>query len=284
MKIEYFKFLLLFLYFSALPNIRIQSQNPELKIKTIRLGDDTVQLKIYKKQGNNMVFVHVHENETASLAAGILILNKYGGKLVTLAHSFDGQKNRNVSFRYNNAVYQFDPNRIYSENNEPLYRTIQVVKGKGRVDENVIKTVKNLADEFWKELQDYPLTVALHNNKNTPAQLKTKWLFWHSIEPESYSIMSYIKSFDVSGESNRSCSDIYINPTLNNSEFFVVTDKSDYKMLAEKRYNVVLQNDNPVDDGSMSVYAQKKGIRYVNSEAKLGRVKEQIHMLELLLK
>ena len=71
---------------------------------------------------------------------------------------------------------------------------------------------------------------------------------------------------------------------VNNSEFFIVTERNDFKMLSEKRYTVVLQNDNPVDDGSMSVYAYRKGKRYVNAEAKMGRVKEQIEMLEILLK
>ena len=144
--------------------------------------------------------------------------------------------------------------------------------------------MKNLADQIWLELKDYPFITAIHNNKNSPSGVKTSWLFWHRLEPESYSINSYIKSFDQSSESNRSCSDIYINPAINNSEFFIATDKNDFRMLAEKRYNVVLQNADPIDDGSMSVYSQKKGIRYVNAEAKMGRVKEQIQMLEVLLK
>lgn len=38
----------------------------------------------------------------------------------------------------------------------------------------------------------------------------------------------------------------------------------------------MLQNDNPVDDGSMSVYAFRNGKRYINAEAKMGRVKEQV--------
>ena len=264
--------------------VPVIAQDIKVNSKTIKLGNDTVQLKIYKKRGNDMVFVHVHENETAAFEAGKDILNIYGGTLVTLVHSYDGTKNRNVTFSSGNTIYQFDPNRIYSINSDVLYKTIRVVKGNGKVDESIIKMVKNLADQIWKELQDYPLITAIHNNKNTPSKVKTKWLFWHSLEDESYSINSYIKSFDQSGESNRSCSDIYINPGINNSEFFIVTEKNDFQMLAQKRYNVVLQNTEPIDDGSMSVFAQKKGIRYINAEAKMGRIKEQVQMLELLLK
>jgi hypothetical protein len=248
------------------------------------LGDQTVNLKIYEGQGKNITFAHVHENEVAALEAGKLILEKQGGRLVTLVHSSDGTKNRNVTFTHARTTYQFDPNRIYSVDEKVLFKSIRVVKGAGKVDQNVVQMVKNLATQIWEEIKDSPYIVAIHNNKNTPASVKSKWLFWHKLEPESFSINSYIKSFDQSSESNLSCSDIYINPSVNNSEFFIVTDKADYDMLSQKRYNVVLQNNNPVDDGSMSVYAFRNGKRYVNAEAKIGRVKEQIDMLEILLK
>lgn len=260
------------------------SQELKERTKSVRLGDQTVYLKIFEKPGKDIVFAHVHENEVAALEAGKQILAKHGGRLVTLMHSSDGTKNRNVTFTHAKTTYQFDPNRIYSVDDKVLFKTIRIIKGNGKVDQNVIDIIKNLATQIWGEMHDLPYIVAIHNNKNTPAEVKTKWLFLHRLEPESYSVNSYIKSFDQSGESNKSCSDIYINPMVNNSEFFIVTERNDFKMLSEKRYTVVLQNDNPVDDGSMSVYAYRKGKRYVNAEAKMGRVKEQIEMLEILLK
>lgn len=283
LKVRLYSLLFINLVFSVL-SVHSYAQEITESLRTIVLGNDMVKIKTFHKQGNNMVFAHVHENETASLEAGLEILRKQGGKLVTLIHSKDGTKNRNITFNSNNTTYQFDPNRIYSVDDQVLYKTVRVLKGDGKVDQNVINIVKNLADQIWSELKEYPFITAIHNNKNTPLSVKRRWLFWHRIEPESYSINSYIKSFDQSSESNRSCSDIYINPAINNSEFFIVTEKNDFRMLVEKRYNVVLQNTDPIDDGSMSVYAQKKGIRYVNAEAKMGRFKEQIQMLELLLK
>ncbi|MFZ1750006.1 MAG: hypothetical protein WAU01_07430, partial [Saprospiraceae bacterium] len=253
----------------------IFGQSTEVNSKSIKLGESTVQLKIYKKSGKNVAYAHVHENETASLAAGIQMIEKYGGKLVTIAHTFDGGTNRNVTFKFQNTTYQFDPNRIYSQDLKVLFNSIKVAEGQGKVDDNVVRMVKNLADQLWAEIEQYPVIIALHNNKNTPATFTTKWLFWKKIEPESYSVKSYIKSFDESSDSNKSCSDIYINPALNNSEFFIVTEKRDFDMISQKRYTVVLQNTNPVDDGSMSVYASAKGKRYINSEAKMGRTEEQ---------
>ncbi len=272
------------IFFVALSCNFLYSQSFQERTKSIRLGDQTVSLKIYERQGKNITFAHVHENEVAALEAGKIILEKHGGRLVTLVHSSDGTKNRNVTFTHAQTTYQFDPNRIYSVDEKVLFKTIRVVKGDGKVDQNVVHMVKNLAMQIWEEIKDTPHIVAIHNNKNTPAAVKSKWVFWYKLEPESFSINSYIKSFDQPSESNMSCSDIYINPSVNNSEFFIVTDRKDFDMLLQKRYNVVLQNDNPVDDGSMSVYAFRNGKRYINAEAKMGRVKEQVEMLEILLK
>lgn len=252
-------------------------------VKSVPLGDQKVALKIYTKPGKSMVYAHVHENEVASLEAGLAMIYKYGGKLVTLAHSDDGTKNRNVTFTYHKTNYRFDPNRIYTQNRSVLASSISVVKGKGKVDDTVINIVQNLANQIWEELKDETFILAIHNNKNTPAEYKIKWLFWKHVEPESFSIKSYIKSHDKSSDSNLSCSDIYINPEINNSEFFIVTQKDDFDQLVKKRYTVVLQNANPVDDGSMSVYASIFGKRYINAEAKMGRVDEQVRMLEILM-
>lgn len=262
----------------------VYSQDLKESTKTVRLGDQTVYIKIFENRGSDKVFAHVHENEVAALEAGKQIITKYGGKLITLIHSTVGTKNRNVTFTSGKTTYQFDPNRIYTMDEKIIQSTIRVIKGGGKVDQNIVNMVKNLANQIWVEVKDHPIIIAIHNNKNTPASVKTRWLFWHTLEPESFSINSYIKSYDQSGESNKSCSDIYINPTINNSEFFIVTDKNDFDLLVQKKYTVVLQNNNPVDDGSMSVFAFKNGKRYVNAEAKMGRVKEQIDMLEVLLK
>ena len=254
-----------------------------VEIKTIALGEQTVKLKIYSKPGNDIVYAHVHENEVAALEAGLIMLDKYGGKLITLDHSPKGSKNRNVTFTYHKTTYRFDPNWIYTHNRSVLASSISVVKGKGKVDDAVIDIVKNLANQIWEELNDETFILAIHNNKNTPAEYKIKWLFWKHVEPESFSIKSYIKSHDKSSDSNLSCSDIYINPEVNNSEFFIVTQKDDFDQLVKKRYTVVLQNTNPIDDGSMSVYASIFGKRYINAEAKMGRVDEQVKMLEILM-
>lgn len=251
-------------------------------VNTFKLGQDTVQLHIYSHTGEQLSYVHIHENETASLAAGLQVLKNHGGKLITLVHSFDGTKNRNVTFRHKGTTFQFDPNRIYTSNDTVLMNSIKVVKGKASVDTIVMGMVRQLANAIWKEAAVHTLIVALHNNKNEPASYKSKWLFWKTYEPESYNVTSYVKKHDHSSDSNKSCSDIYINPQSNNSEFFIVTERRDFSLFYKKRATVVLQNADPIDDGSMSVFAVKNNKRYINAEAKHGRITEQTAMLELI--
>ncbi|MBC7885462.1 MAG: hypothetical protein H7X99_08295 [Saprospiraceae bacterium] len=272
----------IFILITLIAKLTLNAQDILVTTKTITLGLDTVQLIIHEKKGEQIVYIHVHENETASLEAGLDVLNKYGGKLVTLKHTFDGTTNRFVTFRYNNSTYQFDPNRIYTTNDSLLQSKISVVDGIGKVNEKVKKIVKNLASEIWEEVSFYPLIVALHNNKNTSPEIRNIWFFWEKYEPESYNITSYIKKGDYSSDTNKSASDIYINTEINNSEFFIVTERQDFISFYNKRFSVVLQSENPVDDGSMSVFAAGNQKRYINAEAKHGKVEEQKAMLELL--
>lgn len=274
---------ILCLGFAVLFGFQLYAQIIQTSVKQVFLGDKKVTIKVITKEGHNLVYAHVHENETAALDAGIAMIEKYGGKLVTLEHSADGSKNRNISFRMNGTEYMIDPNRMYTPNDNILASNIKIIKGKGKVDAQVIGAVKSLANQVWDEIKYKDIIIAIHNNKNTPAEYKRKWLFWTHYEPESFSIKSYIKSHDQSSDSNQSCSDIYINPAINNSEFYIVTQRPDFEILLRNKYTVVLQNGNPVDDGSMSVYAARYQKRYFNAEAKMGRVKEQKEMLEILL-
>jgi hypothetical protein len=251
--------------------------------RTIRMGDDTLQLKVYEKPGRDIVYVHVHENEVAALEAGLKTWEQSGGRLVTISHSFDGTVNRNITFRHKGNTYRVDPNRIYTPDDSVLNSQIMPLKGRGKVSADVVKIVRNLADSIWHQVKDASLIVAVHNNKNTPLTTKHFWFYWYKNTAESYNVTSYVRKSDYSSDSNKSCSDIYINPAINDSEFFIVTQREDFMYFFEKRYNVVLQNQLPVDDGSMSVYASAGGKRYINAEAKMGRVEEQLFMLGLLL-
>ncbi|MBK6364543.1 MAG: hypothetical protein IPF52_13995 [Saprospiraceae bacterium] len=118
--------------------------------------------------------MHVHENETSSLEAGLHTWNRTGGKLITLVHSFDGSKNRFVTFSHKKTTYRFDPNRIYTLDRTILKNNISVVKGKGEVDDFIVNEVEKLAKIIWREVDGFSFIIALHNNKNEAGALVRK--------------------------------------------------------------------------------------------------------------
>ena len=61
--------------------------------------------------------------------------------------------------------------------------------------------------------------------------------------------------------------------------FFLCTNENDFRILAGSTYNVVLQNKPKQDDGSLSVVAALRGVRYVNLEVGLGNPVRQSEML-----
>jgi hypothetical protein len=249
----------------------------------IILGRDTVHLEIYENNyiKGDRVFVHVHENEVASLAAGMKFIESHGGKLVTIRHSKKGV-NRNITFNHKGETYYFDPNRIYTQNTDVLSRSLKIDKINQVHFKEALNHVQVLSRSIWDEVKDASYIISLHNNKNECATCVKKGWFGFRFTEASYSINSYVKTCDKESESSQSASEIYINPSLNNSEFFIVTQKRDFDFFLKNKMNVVLQNDNPIDDGSMSVWAVKNNVRYMNAEAKHGKVSDQVKMLSLI--
>lgn len=275
---------ILLLFFNIVFFYCLTAQEIKVKEIVVPLGEDTVMIQKYSISDglSNFCYVHVHENEVASLEAGFRMIMKQGGDLLTLRHSKDGGVSRMISFRNGGQIFVFDPNRIFTESDSVLLRTIKSKTTDEALIQYALSEVKKLAALVWSELGDYSALVALHNNKNQPASCEKEGKCGFRFESESYSITSYVKKFDEPNESALSVKAIYINPAINNSEFFVVTMPDDFTYLMNQAYSVVLQNENPVDDGSMSVFAVKNKMRYINAEAKLGKVEDQHYMLSLL--
>lgn len=62
--------------------------------------------------------------------------------------------------------------------------------------------------------------------------------------------------------------------------FFLCTQPSDFAILAQSPYNVVLQHDKPeADDGSLSHLAARREVRYLNLEVRQGSADRQLEML-----
>ena len=62
--------------------------------------------------------------------------------------------------------------------------------------------------------------------------------------------------------------------------FSLLTIKADFDFFRSKNFNVVLQNENAGDDGSLSVFCQKNQIPYINIEAQNGHKEKQMQMIK----
>lgn len=68
----------------------------------------------------------------------------------------------------------------------------------------------------------------------------------------------------------------------NPRDFMLATDEADFERISKGKYNAVLQKTLRNDDGSFSVLALTRSIRYVNIEAALGNFDKQKAMIEFL--
>lgn len=101
----------------------------------------------------------------------------------------------------------------------------------------------------------------------------------HNNTDGNYSVLSYLPG----GAHAREAQEVHVVDGRDPDDFFFVTDRDLFERLAEKGFNVVLQhNDAATDDGSLSVYAGRRGKPYVNVEAEHGHLHEQVEMVRAL--
>ncbi len=251
--------LLLFTYvlsLAACPHKKVQSsQDPQVQTLVFPVGDNSVVFKKTTYEGNgNSFFLQLHDNEATAEEAALEYIKEAGGTLLSIEHS----GSRNVSFKINTKSYTFDPNRIFTP--AGLQATLERLGGSSPES---ISAVKALSDSILHHLPDTALIIAVHNNTD-----------------EAFSITSYVSDATY----QRDAAAVHSNPSHDVDDFFLTTDSPLYQQLVALNYNIVLQdNEGATDDGSLSVYLGKKGIRYVNVEAEHGRRAFQVQMIKSLL-
>jgi hypothetical protein len=152
---------------------------------------------------------------------------------------------RNIQGTFSKKSFEFDPNRMFSE--VGLKASLSSLN-KRKYTSDIFNEINGFANSILKEItsvleNDY--VVALHNNWN-----------------EKFSILSYINSADTDS--------IFVADTLEPDHFYLVTQLPDYQFFKSKNRNVVLQSPSAPDDGSLSIYCQKKNIPYINIEVEWG--------------
>lgn len=221
-------------------------------VKTYHIGSSPVRVEIYQRGDGGLTYINVHQNEVTSVRAAKHVIDRYGGKLIRLRHA----GGRLIRFKLNNKYYRFDPNRMFTP--KGIRMTLK------RYNRHYSKSAYRAVDRFSKKilkLLPRDEIVALHNNS------------------PRYSISLFLKGRRLHYEARR----IYINPKHSRSNFFLVTKTKSFNSIKNKGFNVVQQHHTRAqDDGSLSIYAEKNKMTYVNVEAAHGHLKAQIQMLEAI--
>lgn len=225
------------------------STSPTSSVYT--LGDTEVEIRVTPK-GATPIYIALHNNENTSVRAAKKVIDQKGGTLVELIHS----GSRNIEFTYKGKKYRFDPNRIFSD--KGIEKTLKELSGSHSKEAHMI--VRLFSEAVLAKLRGGTI-IALHNNS-----------------PGTYSVNSYTDGKSLRAESKK----VSVNSEMDIDDFFFVTNASLFEKLKAKGFNVVLQADRPTDDGSLSVYAARNSIEYVNVEAEAGHEDVQVTMIEAL--
>ena len=209
-----------------------------------------VQFKVIKNGESNRRFIWIHGDEkTAAILLKRHLKDNYG-----TAFLIENNK-REV---YIND-YMVDPNRIFSKAGVEK----NLIKFNGNISKTAIDKMVNLIandkENFFDRITppNRGLLIALHNN-----------LHAYTIEDE----------IPLSTEISLKNSE---HPHHHN--FFICTNRDDYNLLSKSPYNVVLQETDPEEDnGSLSWFANRKGVRFINIETRLGHLSTQTKMLQYI--
>ena len=150
-----------------------------------------------------------------------------------------------------------DPNRIFSRNG--AYYALRKFKSSWERG-----TLKIALDEIDREREHF-LDVLMPNKNGMLISLHNNF-----------------RGYNVNKEKGNS-QRISIKKDENPRDFIICTDESDFEILSNSPYNVVLQNKIPEkDDGSLSWEALRRNVRYLNIETRLGYLSKQKAMLKYI--
>jgi hypothetical protein len=192
-------------------------------------------------------FLHIHGNETTARQ----VLREYA-KSEPGIYYFVVSEKRNVPV----GDCVIDPNRMFTPAGarKSLERWNKD-KSAAQI-EAAAKLLDRDRDRFVRSLMPGKggRLIAMHNNS------------------EGYSIKDEIEISDK----------VHMPDEANPRDFMLFTQEADFNRISKGPFNAVLQKMLRNDDGSFSVLALQRNIRYVNIEAALGNIDKQRQMLMYL--
>lgn len=211
---------------------------------------------------SNLTVFAPHENENVVNDYVSNKVTKYGGVFVILRQN----KERWIRFNIEPFEVKIDPNRIFTEQgrrrnilkHNPKLRTNTYVFHRAML---LSKRLAKLIVHNMGGLNPSRTWLAIHNNTHG----------YQGDNKQGRGDIS-IQLYQQKMANNASFIKAVSKQNGDEDDLFFVTHQRDFNTLQQSGWNVVLQHPkvvtNPtLNDGSLSVYAQKSGIRYINIEA-----------------
>lgn len=230
-----------------------ESQETQLQVKKVPLmiGKTKVAIKQhYGPPGSLNVFVNIHDNENTAAAAAKEVVKKQGGVLIELC----AQGKHYVTFKIGSSLIKFDPNEIFSDDG--------INK---RLDRSGMLSAKVRAEAFDALAGFRENLLRIIQGAFYPSEIKT--------------IIAVHNDFTGIGHYEKEGKESTVRKEKSKLDFFFVTKNEDYDRL-KNGYNVILQKDAYDDNGSLSQWCARNGVRYLNVEAGKGRLSEQAGMIK----
>jgi hypothetical protein len=252
-------FLFVFLLFGFSLSL-VHAQDPSELVRKVTqnlyMGETQIQVAFSQKQGSDVLYFNMHDDENTSVQATRSILERMGGNLIEVLHGGE----RNIKFQVKGRTFEVDPNRIFTP--EGVRKTLEKNSAFTPEAASIVKAfAESLVVNY--RLDKAKMVVALHNN--TPDNYEVRNYQAGQVYANDAAAVNYVRGSDY-------------------DDFFFVTDRRFYDALKNRGFNVALQNNASVtDDGSFSVFCGNKSIPYINVEAEHGHVAPQTRMLEAVV-
>lgn len=222
----------------------------------LALGDASVGLSVSAAPcDDGVLLLGLHDSEQSARLAAEQAWPAPAARLAWLAN---GQR-RALSFTVNGETYRADPNRIFTPAG-----VASTLAHYGKDAAAARLALARFAGQLLAVagVGQASAVVALHNN-----------------HPGGYSAASYL----AGGKLSAAARAVHLGEPQAPDNFFYLTDARLFAALSAQGFNVVLQDNARVpDDGSLSVFAARRGLVYVNVEARQGEVAAQRRMLVAL--
>lgn len=270
-------YLLLFVNILLISQVAVSAQEVAKTTLNLSLGETTIKVNVYEKEGARITFFAPHHNEQIALKSTKEAILQNGGRLVEI-QSLDkhGNPARHLEVNLKGKSFSIDPNRIFTANG----RRCAGLSGE------VESSVRNFAEELLtiifpesgKHSSDSKkIVVAVHNNANIDEK---------SLERKTADLTapSFVKNplvghEVVSGAFEAQAAGVFLaNDEIDPDNFIFLSSPYYLGFFAENNFNVVIQKSArqlqssvcSIDDGSLSVFAGQSDIEYICLEADAG--------------